>query len=122
MAGVDLEATARDYYSSGDLKTAILWFKRALGAAPERDDLWIDFSRASRAASRQGGQIDYDLQRQALSAAVLGYQASRTAVGRGQALGALAEALGSQQSGPTGTGGLQSRTGAGAEPPTAGAV
>ncbi|MEM8877524.1 MAG: alpha-2-macroglobulin family protein [Pseudomonadota bacterium] len=84
---------AQDALSRGDPMLAASLLAQAAGLDANRAEIWIALSESSLAASRAGQNVDYDMQRQAISAALNGYQQSRSTQARARALGALARAL-----------------------------
>ncbi len=89
VQGVEgLLAAARNELGAGNVANALNAFKGALAVMPDNADLWIETARAAN----QDAKNNY-VAGQAALAAVNGYQLTRTAQSRADALAALAAAL-----------------------------
>jgi hypothetical protein len=89
--GIGLDAAitmARQSVNSGVIDQAMLGFKAALKLDPENADLWMEMANA-------GNRItgNYDINSQALNAAINGYDLTRTKSARAKALAILAKSL-----------------------------
>ena len=92
--GVDnLKAIAQRELLNGNVETAIYNLKGALSLTPNDGALWIELARAAM-TSKDNSSADA----QATLAAINGYQLSRTARSRAEALAVLGSALSKQQS------------------------
>ncbi|MCP4318032.1 MAG: hypothetical protein GY789_18925 [Hyphomicrobiales bacterium] len=86
-------AAGRNALSAGDSGAAVNHFGRALAIDPDNAELWLDLSYAAISFLANSNPNDYRLQRTATSAALNGFEASRDAQTRAQALDLLAKAL-----------------------------
>ncbi|MDH6232411.1 uncharacterized protein YfaS (alpha-2-macroglobulin family) [Mesorhizobium soli] len=78
---------------NGDPRTAMEKFTTAVATSPDDGALWIDLARAILGTSPANDEETAKLQRDGTSAAWNGYQLSRTAAARADALAVLAVAL-----------------------------
>ncbi len=90
----NLKAIAQSELLAGRVDTAIYNYKGALALAPDDASLWIELSRAAGTAPKDNSGATSE----AVLSAINGYQASRTAQTRAEALALLGAALAKQES------------------------
>ncbi|PWJ83877.1 hypothetical protein C7441_10736 [Pseudaminobacter salicylatoxidans] len=88
-----LTDAGNDAMRNGDPRTAMEKFTMAVATSPDDSALWISLARSILGTAPANDQENAKLQRDGTSAAWNGYQASRTAAARADALALLAAAL-----------------------------
>ena len=88
-----LTDTGREAMRNGDPHTAMQKFTSAVATAPDDGALWIELSRAILGTAPANEEEAVRLQRDGTSAAWNGYQLSRSAAARAEALAVLAAGL-----------------------------
>jgi len=88
-----LAAHGATLLNSGDVRAAAQSYRAALGANRDDPALWLGLARAVLAIPPADGNEQYALPREATSAALLGYERTRAAAQRAEALALLAQGL-----------------------------
>ncbi len=88
-----LIANGRLDLTAGNITDAVKSFRSALALSPENSDLWLEVARAGDSFVKSDDNNGSDIYAQAVLAAVNGYELTRTASGRAEALSVLAVAL-----------------------------
>ena len=88
-----LIANGRIDLTAGNVVDALKSFRSALALMPESADLWLETARAGDSFVKTDANSGSDIYAQAVLAALNGYDLTRTATGRADALAVLAAAL-----------------------------